>query len=250
MNDLSGGVDEISRLGHATLTTAFDSVEQNIKFTAVSHGTPGNGVSVAYVDPGAASSALAVNVVGSDITISLETDADGKIVSTAQDIVNAIRNHAGIPAATDLVNASLLDYTQGGGEVVNPMALTYLTGGDDALTGDQGVQIYFTDDGSPLQVGDNFSIEVSYYMGDDQDIYVNANRSTRVKTNITGEEAMGGPDDPDNIMNTLARLKFALEQHDSDKVSQELPYLDAALERLTSQMGQYRRALDPESVHV
>lgn len=234
---LSGGDDDVSALGHADLTTPFADTTQNIRFTAVNHGTAGNAVGIEYVDPGAANSPLTVTVVGNDISISLETDADGDIVTTAQDIVEAIRSHVGPPDASDLVTAGLEDYTQGGDGVVEPMAMTRLTGGDDSLTGDQGVQIFFTDDGSTLQVGDKFEVEVSYYLGDDQDIFVNANRGNQAKINTTGEAALGEAGSVDNVLDTLARLHFALTQLDRDKVADELPAVGDAMERLATQMS-------------
>jgi len=237
LTNLANGNDETAALGHATLTTSFASDNRNIKFTAMTHGVAGNAVQIEYLDPGAPSSPLSVVVAGNQITINLETDADGEIVSTAQDIINAIRSHTGPPDASDLVTAALVDYQAGGGGVVEPMTLTNLSGGDDSLTGDQNVQLFFTNDGSPLKVGDRFSMEVSYYQGDDQDLFVNAARGSRIKMNVTGQEALGAAGSSTNILDTLARLKFALEQHDTKKVSVELPRLNEALDQLASQMS-------------
>jgi len=237
LTNLANGNEDVAALGHASLTTGFSSASQNIKFTAAAHGVAGNAVQIEYLDPGAPGSPLSVVVVGNQITINLETDADGEIVSTAQDVINAIRSHTGPPDASDLVTAALVDYEAGGESVVEPMASTYLSGGDDSLTGDQNVQLFFTDDGSPLQLGDRFSMEVSYYQGDDQDLFVNAAQGSRVKMNVTGQEALGSAGSSNNILDTLARLKFALEQHDTKKVAEELPRLDEALDQLTSQMS-------------
>jgi len=237
LTNLAKGNDDVAALGHATLTTGFSSDSQNIKWTSVAHGTAGNAVRIEYLDPGAPSSPLSVVVVGNQITINLETDADGEIVSTAQDVINAVRSHTGPPDASDLVTAALIDAEAGGDGVVEPMAVTNLSGGDDSLTGDQNVQLFFTNDGSPLQVGDRFAMEVSYYQGDDQDLFVNAAQSSRVKMNITGQEALGSAGSSSNILDTLVRLKFALEQHDTKKVSEELPHLDEAMDQLTSQMS-------------
>lgn len=223
-------------LGHATLTTNLIGSNNDLQFTAGASGTAGEDIEIEYVNPGPGyGPPTDVTVNGDTITVNLETDALGNIVATAQEVMTAINSN---PAASTLLTASLADARAGGGGVVTAMNLTSLSGGDDdIIPADQGVQIFFTNDGSPLQVGDRFEIEVSYYMGDEQDIYVNTNRGTQTKVNTTGEETLGAAGDTDNIIDTLVRLTFALEQHDVDKVSGELPRLDDALDKLTAQMA-------------
>ncbi len=234
LTSLSGGWDEVAALGHATLNVPTSDVLQNLEFTAVAHGVAGNAVGVELLDPGLPSQPLAINVVGNDISVSLATDANGEVTTTAQELINAFRND---PAANALVTVGLTEYQRGGDAVLAPMAMTRLSGGDASLTGDQNVQVFFSDDGSALQVGDRFEIEVSYYMGDDQDLMVNANRDTRTKMNLTGEEILGEAGSGDNILDTLARLEFALRNADKEKVAEELPALDVALEKVTTQMA-------------
>ncbi|MDY6852433.1 MAG: hypothetical protein SV487_10235, partial [Thermodesulfobacteriota bacterium] len=223
-------------LNHATLTTSLIGSNNNLQFTAVTSGTAGDDVEIEYVNPGAGyGPPTDITVNGDTITVNLETDALGNIVATAQEVMAAINAD---PASAALVTASLADAGAGGGGVVTAMNLTGLSGGDDdIIPADQGVQIFFANDGSPLQVGDRFEIEVSYYMGDEQDIYVNANRGTQTKINTTGGEALGAAGDTDNVIDTLVRLAFALEQHDVDEVSAELPRLDDAMNKLAAQMA-------------
>jgi Zinc carboxypeptidase/Chitobiase/beta-hexosaminidase C-terminal domain len=61
----------------------------------------GDDISIAYVNPGAPSSPLAVTVDGTDVTVSLGTDANGALASTAAQVVAAIN----ASAASDLLYA-------------------------------------------------------------------------------------------------------------------------------------------------
>ncbi len=73
----------------------------------------GNDVTIAYVDPGVADSALAVTVDGTDVTVSLETDASGALVSTAAEVVGAINGSD----ASDLLYAYTYRGNAGAGVV-------------------------------------------------------------------------------------------------------------------------------------
>jgi uncharacterized protein YbjQ (UPF0145 family) len=83
----------------------------------------GNDIAVAIVDPGAADSALDISVIGSDITVSLATDAAGAPTSTAADVVTALNADA---ASSALINAHLYRGSSGGG-IVQPQASTPLS---------------------------------------------------------------------------------------------------------------------------
>ncbi len=209
-----------------------------------------------------------------EILVNLATDANGNIIATASDVLTAIREHDPINpadiAAGDLVDVSLAETNSGLG-VINQTGTWNLTGGEDTAarfkvsedggltwgpadeftasvsgTGifdstkpdlDQGVQIAFTNEGT-LSIGDTFTIEVSHYLGNTEDVEFNIQNNYRVRTNVNGEEVMGGTGDPDNILDSLFRLKEALLDHDARTVAKELPVLNRALENLSSQMAQ------------
>jgi flagellin-like hook-associated protein FlgL len=241
---LSGADPQVMPLGHAQLETEVnyappDEQNPNLIFTAVAHGaqTAGSEIKVEMVNPGPSYGPTDVTVTGNTVTVNLATDADGNVIATAQDVAKAVNLYHFNNPGTSLVTANLPDYTNGGG-IVTPFSPTDLTGGSDDLdAADHGALIRFGDNGSTLVAGDRFTVDVSYYQGDDQDIELNASQGARVKINITGEEALGETAGEDNILDTLARLKFALEQHDTEKVGAELPRLGDALEKLTSQMA-------------
>lgn len=108
----------------ATLATALAGNDNDLVFTAVNGGTGGNAITVKYTDAGAGES-LAVGVVGSDIDVTLETDGDGVIQSTAAEIAAEI---AATPAAAALVTVANKAGNDGSG-VVTAMAATPLAGG-------------------------------------------------------------------------------------------------------------------------
>ncbi len=235
---LSGADPDITALGHATLTTqttfSHPDPNPNVQFTAVAHGTPGNALEIEYVNTPGYGPPTDVTVAGNVITVNLETDAGGAVLATAQDVVRAVNSDA---VARTMVTANLADWPNGGG-IVSPMSPTSLSGGDPTVDiANHGGQIRFEGDGSTLTVGDRFEVDVHYYHGDDQDIDVNANQGVRVKINVTGEEALGEVGAFDNVLDTLSRLKFALEQHDTVMVADELPRLGDCLDKLTTQMA-------------
>lgn len=78
--------------------------DNSLTFTAVAYGEEGNDITVAYVDPGSASAALSVDVVGSAITVNLGTDTASAINSTAADVLAAIEGDA---AADALVSVAI-----------------------------------------------------------------------------------------------------------------------------------------------
>ena len=60
-----------------------------LKWTAVADGTPGNFISVQYIDPGLPGQSLSVTRSGSTVTVSLATDSGGLITTIASDVVAA-----------------------------------------------------------------------------------------------------------------------------------------------------------------
>jgi len=89
VTNLSGGVD--GNLGVApTLITGSIQEETAIKWTHVDAAAAGNAVEVEYVNTGAANEPFDVSDAGGDITITLETDANGDLVMDAATLVAEI----------------------------------------------------------------------------------------------------------------------------------------------------------------
>jgi hypothetical protein len=88
----------VAEHGAATLYTSLPGYDNDLLYVALTAAA----TTVAYVDPGAASTPISASVTGNDITVTLGTDADGKIVSTANDVKNIVNSTA---AANVLVEA-------------------------------------------------------------------------------------------------------------------------------------------------
>lgn len=104
--------------------------DNGLTFTARSYGADGNSIRVTYVDPGAASQSLSVAVAGTSIVVSLATDGDALITSTAADILAAIEAKQ---AAANLVSVAIMTSDSGvaddGTGTVTAMTATALTNG-------------------------------------------------------------------------------------------------------------------------
>lgn len=268
--DMAGVPQNLSRaaagFSYATVTTDLSAPHTNLKYEARLSGLAGNSISITYVDPGAASQPLTLGVAGNAITVNLATDGTGAITTTAGDIIAAIKNNT---AASNLVNVELAEGNSG----LDALALTgtwNLSGGldnaalfqvseDGGLTWgpadeftastvginiydstgidlDLGVQIAFTNEGT-LSVDDIFAVDVSHYQGNTEKIEVNIQRLYRVQTNVHGEDVLGTVGDADNTLDSLFRLRAALQNHDSLAVADELPVLDQIMQNLTSRMA-------------
>lgn len=70
-----------------------------ITFMAVDAGTDGNKIKVKLVDPGSASQSLAVTEYGKVVTVSLATDGDCAITSTATQVITAVNSDAALVTA-------------------------------------------------------------------------------------------------------------------------------------------------------
>lgn len=115
----------------ALLTTALLGSNNDLKYSAVAgQGDGANGITVAYVDPGAPSAALSVVVAARVITVNLATDGGSVITTTAAQIAAAIA--LSIPASrlVTVVNAPGNDGTG----IVTALAATHLAGGLDGPT--------------------------------------------------------------------------------------------------------------------
>lgn len=109
----------------AELLLEFAATGSGVTYTAAAAGTDGNNIRVRYVDPGTASATLSVATVDNDITVTLATDVDSEISSTAADIASAVNAD---PDASALVTAA---ESGTGAGVVSAIGYQALTGGED-----------------------------------------------------------------------------------------------------------------------
>ena len=114
----------------ATLTTSLTGSDNDLKFTAKRGGSWGNSIRVRYVDPGAPSATLSVDVDGFDITVNLATDGSSVITSTANEVAAALVSN---DYATRLVDVELASANTGAG-VVTALSFTALAGGSYGVT--------------------------------------------------------------------------------------------------------------------
>jgi flagellin-like hook-associated protein FlgL len=122
----TGGLYYNSQLGHASLATNLPGRANDVVFTANHMGTWGDDVRVEYRAPSASPSEASVTVGPQlwNIQVTLGTDAQGRITTTADDVVRLVNNH---PEAGQLVTASLANYHEGGAGVVSVMACQALS---------------------------------------------------------------------------------------------------------------------------
>ena len=86
--------------GPATYRTALPGDNNDLIFIAIATGT----VTVAYTNPGAPSTALSAAVAGTDVTVTLGTDADGAVISTANDVMNVVNGTSAVAAVIHAEN--------------------------------------------------------------------------------------------------------------------------------------------------
>lgn len=131
----------------ATLSTALAGDNNDLDFTAVAAGVEGNDIEIEYEDPAAADAVLAVTVTGTLIKVSLATDGDELITTTASEIITAIEADA---EAAALVTVALKGADTGAG-VVTALASTALATGAGTGVGTAGPGSQYTDlDGPAL----------------------------------------------------------------------------------------------------
>lgn len=109
----------------ATLQKGSAVINDGLNFTAKELGTGGNAVSLTFVDPSTADAEIEVSVDVQKIKVSLATDADGELSSTANDVKDALE---AAPEAAALVSVEVLG--TGEGIVVNDSE-SYLSGGSN-----------------------------------------------------------------------------------------------------------------------
>jgi flagellin-like hook-associated protein FlgL len=162
--------------------------------------------------------------------------SDRAIVTTAGDVLTALIEKNLAEPDKALVWASM-DWKDEGWDSTAKVGLTdgviRLSGGDDSLkASDHGVALKFLPDGTSLQVGDVFAVDVGWYNGDDNAIDVNAMNGYRTTINVTGSDLLGANGASDNILDVIQRLSWGLKQDDSELVAMELPKLKAAIEKV------------------
>lgn len=125
----------------------------DVLFTAKKPGSAGNSITIQYKDPGLPNQQLGINVTGNTIIVSLATDANGNITTTAGQIITAINNH---PQASELVTASAKGAATTG--VVNAKQAVSLTGGMDSRPDKFSTTITVYDSiGNPIELTLNFT---------------------------------------------------------------------------------------------
>lgn len=113
---------------NATLVTAMAGANNDIKYTGKPAGTVGNSIRVAHVVAGA-STPLSIGVSGNDITVNVQTNGASAAISTADQVIAAIKASAAASAKLEAERAPGNDGTG----VVAAFALTNLTGGAQAV---------------------------------------------------------------------------------------------------------------------
>lgn len=156
----------------ATLATGVVGSDNAITWTAVAPGAAGNSITVALVNPGTNTAALAVTVTGTAIVVSLETDGAAAAVSTAAEVMAAVQASA---AASALVTVADTDTSDGSGVVAAAVAAplasgsntgTALVAGTDYEIGNQQTGVVRLIAGGALgDLGDAAQVWMTYTYG-------------------------------------------------------------------------------------
>lgn len=96
-------------------------INGGLTYTAANVGINGNNIRITHVNPGTASGAIEVSVEQKKITVTLATDAEGELLSTADEVATAI---AADPDASALVSAEASGDGQGIATTAQSVALT------------------------------------------------------------------------------------------------------------------------------
>jgi len=112
----------------ASLLTGVVADDNALTWTAELSGVSGNGISIQLVDPGVNSSPLKITVTGYAIVVSLATDPEGAITSTAGAIITAVGADY---EAVELVSVANTGESGGTGVVTAMLAPANLSGGVD-----------------------------------------------------------------------------------------------------------------------
>lgn len=114
----------------AQLITNAAVANAGLVWTARAAGVGGNALSIQKIDPGANSQPLSVTVVGNVISVNLATSSTGAIISTAADVLGAVRVS---DAANALVHVDFERGHNGMGLVTGDLVAANLAGGTAAV---------------------------------------------------------------------------------------------------------------------
>lgn len=160
------------------------------------------------------------------------------VTTTAGDVIQAVIDQNTKDPANAVVWPSMEKWPQGWDSTakVGPTDGTvWLTGGDNAKdASNHGINLRFIPDGTSLQVGDVFEVPVGWYRGDDKLMEINASSSVRNTINVPGSTLFGGNGKDGNILDTMQRIIWALDNNDSELIGKELPKIRAAIEQVTT----------------
>lgn len=117
---------------NATLTTSLTGANNNLLYTSVAKTDTANNITIKYTDPFNHNQSLNIFVSGQDINISLATDSNGTITTTASQIISAIQSNSAASALVTVANVSGSD----GSGIVSAMAKTNLSGGSLGIYSD------------------------------------------------------------------------------------------------------------------
>jgi len=124
---LIGTAPDSEAAASASLTVGSEALNNGIVFTAANAGVAGNNVAL-YFKATAADQTLAVSVRQTEVTITLATDGDGVVTSTADEVVTAM---GASTDATAIVTAAALGASTGVGLMPANNRFAYLAGGLD-----------------------------------------------------------------------------------------------------------------------
>ena len=144
----------------ATLNFDNTNATSDLTFTAVPYGAAGNGISVELLDPETEDSALSISVSGNVIVISLATDSNGDITSTAAEVKTAVNADSDASAlvtcedevaGTGIVEAQAALLTEAGAgrtlfEVTGKVLVKFFAEAVDDLTGSGTIAVGNVDD--------------------------------------------------------------------------------------------------------
>lgn len=116
----------------STLTTKLTGNNNDLVYSSVAKNETENSITVKYTDPYNNNQSLNISVSGKDINVSLATDSNGAITTTAAQIKTAIEANSSAHSLVTVANASEND----GSGIVTAMAKTNLTGGTVGIYSD------------------------------------------------------------------------------------------------------------------
>lgn len=105
----------------ASATITGQNTNGTLTYTAAAIGTGGNNITITHLDPGEPSTAINVAVSDRHITVTLATDADGEILSTANEVASAID---ALSAANGLVSVAVNGNGEGTPSTANKVRLS------------------------------------------------------------------------------------------------------------------------------